>query len=208
VHNLPYLRQLVIALGGLTLLLSLFIAGCGDEGEAVTMDITNPDANNPQPPVTPPVDNPPADNPPDNPPQEPPVNPPDNPPQEPPDNPPDEPPVEPPPEEPPVEPPPPPPPPPPEPKVSFKNDLLPILNANCAFPFCHGPNPPSGLQLVAYATFQKGGNSGPAFIPKNGKGSLIVRRIDGGGMPLGRPPLNKDQIQLFIDWIDEGAENN
>ena len=39
-------------------------------------------------------------------------------------------------------------------------------------------------------------------------GSLVVKRIDGGGMPPGGPPLDGDQIQLFIDWIDEGGENN
>ncbi len=100
------------------------------------------------------------------------------------------------------------PPPPAAPKISFQKDVFPIFQANCLFAGCHLSNPPSGLLLTTYDNFKKGGNSGPAFVPKNSKGSLIIQRIDGGGMPLGRAPLKKDQIQLIKDWIDAGGENN
>ena len=66
----------------------------------------------------------------------------------------------------------------------------------------------AGLNLSKYDTFKKGGNGGPVFVAGNGNGSLVVKRIDGGGMPPIPPPLNADQVQLFVDWIDEGAENN
>jgi hypothetical protein len=95
-----------------------------------------------------------------------------------------------------------------EPKVSFQKEVFPIFQANCLFAGCHLSNPPSGLLLTTYDNFKKGGNGGPAFVPKNSKGSLIIKRIDGGGMPLGRAPLKKDQIQLIADWIDAGGENN
>ncbi len=95
-----------------------------------------------------------------------------------------------------------------EPGVSFKDDVQPILAERCAIPGCHAAPGAGGLDLTAYDTFKKGGNSGAAFDAGNGKGSLVVKRIDGGGMPLGGPPLNADQVQLFIDWIDAGAENN
>jgi hypothetical protein len=102
-----------------------------------------------------------------------------------------------------------PPPPVEDPKVSFAKDIQPILNATCAVAGCHrGGGPTGGLNLETYANFKKGGNGGAAFVPKKGKSSLVVKRIDGGGMPRNRPPLKKDQIQLFIDWIDEGAEDN
>ena len=92
--------------------------------------------------------------------------------------------------------------------VSFQNDIQPILAERCALAGCHAAPGAAGLDLTKYDTFKKGGNSGPGFVAGNGEGSTVVKRIDGGGMPPGGPPLDGDQIQLFIDWIDEGAENN
>lgn len=95
-----------------------------------------------------------------------------------------------------------------EPKVSFKDDIQPILAERCAIPGCHAAPGAGGLNLTQYDTFKKGGNGGAAFDAGNGKGSLVVKRIDGGGMPPIPPPLNAEQVQLFVDWIDTGAENN
>ncbi len=95
-----------------------------------------------------------------------------------------------------------------EPRASFKDDIQPILAERCAVPGCHVAGHFTGLDLSQYDAFKKGGNGGPAFTAGDGDGSLVVIRIDGGGMPPGGPPLDADQIQLFIDWIDEGAENN
>lgn len=98
-----------------------------------------------------------------------------------------------------------------EPKVSFKDDISPILAESCAFAGCHGAARLGGLDLSNYDAFKKGGNAGAAFVVGDGKGSLVVKRIDGSQppqMPQGGPPLNGEQIQLFIDWINEGAENN
>ncbi len=95
-----------------------------------------------------------------------------------------------------------------EPKVSFKDDIQPILAERCAIAGCHAAPGAAGLDLSQYDTFKKGGNGGAAFDAGNGKGSIVVKRIDGGGMPPIPPPLNAEQVQLFIDWIDEGAENN
>ncbi len=95
-----------------------------------------------------------------------------------------------------------------EPPVSFKDDIQPILAERCSVQGCHAAPGAGGLDLTAYDTFKNGGNGGAAFDAGNGDGSLVVRRIDGGGMPPIPPPLNADQVQLFIDWIDEGAENN
>ena len=98
-----------------------------------------------------------------------------------------------------------------EPKVSFKDDIQPILAERCAFAGCHAAPGAAGLDLTKYDTFKKGGNGGVAFVAGNGKGSLVVKRIDGTQppqMPIGQPPLDADAVQLFIDWIDAGAENN
>ena len=93
-------------------------------------------------------------------------------------------------------------------KVSFKDDIQLILAERCAIVGCHAAPGAGGLNLSQYDTFKKGGNSGAAFAAGNGKGSLVVKRIDGGGMPPIPPPLNAEQVQLFTDWINEGAENN
>ena len=96
-----------------------------------------------------------------------------------------------------------------EPKVSFEADISPILEARCAIPGCHAAaGAAARLNLSQYDTFKNGGNNGPAFVAGDGDGSLVVKRIDGGGMPPIPPPLNDEEIQLFIDWIDEGAEDN
>ena len=94
------------------------------------------------------------------------------------------------------------------PKTSFKDDIQPILAERCAVPGCHAAPGAAGLDLTTYDTFKKGGNTGPGFIAGDGKGSHVVKRIDGGGMPPIPPPLNAAQVKLFIDWIDEGAQNN
>ena len=101
-------------------------------------------------------------------------------------------------------------PPPEEPLVSFAKDIKPIFDASCNFGGCHGANPPSGLSLTSYANFQKGGNGGPAFIPGDSDGSLIIKRISppGGNMPIGGPPLEEVQIDIIKKWIDEGGEDN
>lgn len=94
------------------------------------------------------------------------------------------------------------------PKTSFKDDIQPILAERCSIPGCHAAPGAAGLDLTTYDTFKKGGKSGPGFIAGDGKGSHVVKRIDGGGMPPIPPPLNAAQVKLFIDWIDEGAQNN
>ena len=77
-----------------------------------------------------------------------------------------------------------------EPGISFQEDIRPILAERCAFVGCHAAPGAAGLDLTKYDTFKKGGNNGPAFTAGDGKGSLVVKRIDGGGMPPGGPPLD------------------
>lgn len=96
-----------------------------------------------------------------------------------------------------------------DPAVTFRNDILPILAESCALGSCHSGVPAAGgLDLTEYTSFKDGGVNGAAFVPGDGTGSLVVQRIDGGGMPPIGQPLTAEQIQFFIDWIDDGAENN
>jgi hypothetical protein len=95
--------------------------------------------------------------------------------------------------------------------VSYSDDIEPILNEKCAFVGCHVAGHVTNLDLSNYDTFKDGGDSGAAFVADDGEESLVVKRIDGSQppqMPPNGPPLDQDEIQLFIDWINEGAENN
>ncbi len=95
----------------------------------------------------------------------------------------------------------------PEVGVSFQNDILPILEKNCVFAGCHAAGGAANLDLTGYNAFKRGGNGGPSFVAGNAKKSLVIIRIDGGGMPPAGP-LDNDLVDLVKDWINEGAENN
>ncbi|MCG9129398.1 hypothetical protein JT359_17555 [Candidatus Poribacteria bacterium] len=98
-----------------------------------------------------------------------------------------------------------------EPKVSYNEDIHPILAESCALAGCHVAGGAGGLDLTEYDTFKVGGNRGPAFDVGNADDSLVVKYIKGEmlpQMPIGGAPLNGEQIQLIVDWINEGAENN
>ncbi len=98
-----------------------------------------------------------------------------------------------------------------EPKVSFKDDISPILTQSCAFAGCHVAGHVTNLDLSTYDAFKKGGDRGPAFVAGDAQESLVVKYIEGRlepQMPINGVPLNGEQVQLFIDWINEVAENN
>ena len=99
----------------------------------------------------------------------------------------------------------------PDPVVSFKDDVNPIIAERCAVGGCHDNVASGGLNLTTYDNFKKGGKSGAAFVAEDADNSLVVKYIKGEKqpqMPIGGNPLNADEIQLFVDWINEGAENN
>ena len=185
----PRLNLLVIAISCLAILVfPIFVTGCGDSGnddDSTGDDVVAPDPE-PVPEPTPQLEQQPQ---PEPPPQQQPEQQPEPQPERQPEQQPE---------------PQLPPQPEPPPGVSFQEEILPILQASCAVAGCHAaPNPPKGLNLETYADFEKGG----VFNPGDSNGSVVIRRIDGGGMPPGAP-LADDQIQLFKDWIDEGAKNN
>ncbi len=94
-------------------------------------------------------------------------------------------------------------------KVSFSSDIKPILARQCAA--CHQPQAKqSELVLTTFADFQKGGRKGPAFIPGKPDESVVVKYITGAlepRMPMGGK-LADDQINLFREWIREGASDD
>ncbi len=87
-------------------------------------------------------------------------------------------------------------------EASFHMNILPILTERCALAGCHVADGPEDLDLRTYESFKAGSEHGPIFIPGNAEESEVVEEIESGKMPPGGPPLTPDQIQLFVDWIN------
>lgn len=91
--------------------------------------------------------------------------------------------------------------------VSFANDVLPILNSRCAN--CHGGNrTEEGLILLTYADIVRGSDNGPVIVAGNADGSFLVEQVVSQEMPKRGPKLTPPQIQLIVDWINQGALEN
>jgi WD40 repeat protein len=96
--------------------------------------------------------------------------------------------------------------------VSFEKDILPVLSANCLA--CHNrTKAKADLVLETPAEILKGGESGPAVMPKNADGSLLLKvsahRQDPVMPPKGNKAAAKDltpeQLGLVKLWINQGA---
>ena len=94
------------------------------------------------------------------------------------------------------------------PSPSFNADILPILTNRCAFAGCHVAGGPNGIDLRTYDTLNAGGRDGAIVIAGDARESEMVEQIVEGEMPPNGPPLEAVQIQLIIDWVNEGAKNN
>ncbi len=96
--------------------------------------------------------------------------------------------------------------------VDFGKEIMPILRRNCLA--CHNTKTPEGgLVLETLASIQKGGDTGPAVIAKDGTTSLLMTRGTGSEEPLmppedndvGAKPLTPDELGLLKLWIEQGA---
>jgi mono/diheme cytochrome c family protein len=91
--------------------------------------------------------------------------------------------------------------------VSFSKDVLPIFQASCVS--CHGGEKTSkGLDLKTYASLMTGSQSGAVIVSGNAANSMLIQSIQLGKMPKRGGPLPADQIQLIMDWVNAGAQNN
>ena len=91
--------------------------------------------------------------------------------------------------------------------VSFAKDVLPILKSRCVN--CHGGNKTEkGLVLSTYAGVMKGSEKRPVVNTGIADGSLLVELILSQEMPKRGPKLTPSQVQLIIDWINQGALDN
>jgi hypothetical protein len=107
-------------------------------------------------------------------------------------------------------------------KVSFKNDVLPVLTSNCVV--CHqGSSPPGNLSLEpanAYNDLVNAPSIQSSLMlvdPGAPDKSYLINKLNGtqtdvGGsgvqMPYGAPPLSQAQIDTISQWISENAPDN
>ena len=95
-------------------------------------------------------------------------------------------------------------------RVDFSKQIKPIINDKCIS--CHGGvKKTAGFSLL----FEKDalGNTdegSPAIIPGNAAKSRMIKRFHEADpelrMPFEKPPLSKEEINLFTKWIDQGAK--
>lgn len=91
--------------------------------------------------------------------------------------------------------------------VSFQNDILPIFERNCTR--CHGGSRREAeLDLRSYASLMTGSENGPAIVAGDDEASELITQVVTGEMPRRAPKLAAEQIQLLVDWVNQGALDN
>jgi hypothetical protein len=94
--------------------------------------------------------------------------------------------------------------------VKYGQHVEPLFLAGCAFTGCHDSQTMAdGLSLE---TYQEALNKSGVIVGGDTTNSRLIWRIEGkyalAQMPLGRTPLNSNQINGLKKWILEGAINN
>ena len=93
-----------------------------------------------------------------------------------------------------------------DPTEFYKSRVRPILASQCYT--CHTESHVSGLQMDSREALMKGGQSGPAIVPGNPDGSLLIRAVSHTHERLKMPPQDKlsgQQIQDLRIWVQTGA---
>lgn len=91
--------------------------------------------------------------------------------------------------------------------VSFTADILPIFESRCIN--CHGGNRTEAeLSLRTHADAMTGSEGGAVIVPGDADNSVLVEMVVTQEMPKRGPKLTPPQVQLIIDWINQGALNN
>jgi len=91
--------------------------------------------------------------------------------------------------------------------VSFSQDVLPILKRSCTR--CHGgTRKEEGLDLRSYEAIMAGSTNGPVVTPGDPDNSPLVYLVVQGKMPKRGAKLTTEEVQIFTDWVNQGALNN
>ena len=91
--------------------------------------------------------------------------------------------------------------------VSFSNDVLSIIENRCIN--CHGGDRiEEGLNLTTYAGVMAGSVNGSIVIAGDAENSLFVEMVASQKMPKRGAKLTPAQVQIFRDWVNQGALDN
>ena len=84
--------------------------------------------------------------------------------------------------------------------VSFASDVFPIIQSRCIN--CHGRDrTEESLGRLTYAEL----DNGPVIMPGDSEHSLLAEMVSTQKMPKRGPKLTPPQVQVIIDWINQGA---
>ena len=98
-------------------------------------------------------------------------------------------------------------------QVSFRNDVRPILEANCIE--CHTPPAGEGyikigLSMATHADLMQGTIYGPVIVPGDSRHSILNMLVEGRAdpsmrMPHGRRSLSSEEVEILRLWVEYGA---
>jgi mono/diheme cytochrome c family protein len=90
----------------------------------------------------------------------------------------------------------------------FETDVAPLFKSKCSR--CHGEKErKADLDLGSPAAILKGGESGPAIVPKDLEKSLLYEKVAAGEMPPGKKDrLTETELAIIRRWIEAGAPAN
>lgn len=87
--------------------------------------------------------------------------------------------------------------------VSFADDIFPILQSRCIN--CHGGDrTEEGLVMLTYDELMAGSDNGPVVTVGDAQNSLLAELVSTQKMPKRGPKLTPPQVQVIIDWINQG----
>lgn len=89
-------------------------------------------------------------------------------------------------------------------EVSFTKQVVPILNARCGG--CHVRKSSGMFSMASYDVLMKGPPAGRVIFKGDGKGSVLMEKIDDGEMPPSGQKIPAAEIELIRKWIVEGAK--
>jgi hypothetical protein len=85
--------------------------------------------------------------------------------------------------------------------LTYEATIRPLFEARCGN--CHIQSNIQGLNLGTYAGVLQGGSSGPAIVPGDPQGSLLVQKQSQGQAHFGQ--FTPEELDLIIQWIKAGA---
>ena len=89
----------------------------------------------------------------------------------------------------------------------FESKVRPVLAGRCYG--CHAENATAGLRLDSRAGLLAGGRSGPAIVPGDPEGSILLHAVQGIKGRMGMPPAGQriaaHDVEALEQWIAMGA---